>query len=328
MASKLREVYRDLYQVSLPLPMPPSIVHVYLVHSEGEWALVDTGMRSQESVEAFRAALETLGIEPEAVTKIICTHQHPDHFGTSGPYRSLCKAEVFLHPREADLLAMYARPVRPAEAVAYLRRHGIPGEPFGHIPTPGEFWAGLFAPATPDQLMNDGDVIPVGARRLHVVWTPGHAPGHCCLWLPEDKVLLVGDHLLPKITPHVGLYPGGPEDPLNDYLNSLAKVAALDVTLVLPAHGGVFSDHRKRVQQITHHHHYRMEEIHDVLRARPQSAYETAMETFGLNPESSLLQQFPATFETLAHLESLRRKGRVLTEERDGVLLWKTKRPD
>ena len=62
----------------------------------------------------------------------------------------------------------------------------------------------------PDKYLADGDIIPVGDRKLEVIWTPGHAPGHCVIYLRKEKVLIVGDHLLPKITPHVGLYPSSP----------------------------------------------------------------------------------------------------------------------
>ena len=64
--------------------------------------------------------------------------------------------------------------------------------------------------AAPDKYLSDGDIISVGDRKLEVIWTPGHAPGHCVIYLREEKVLIVGDHLLPKITPHVGIYPSSP----------------------------------------------------------------------------------------------------------------------
>ena len=50
-------------------------------------------------------------------------------------------------------------------------------------------------------------MIKVGDRELEVIWTPGHSPGHNVIYLRKEKVMIVGDHLLPKITPHVGIYP-------------------------------------------------------------------------------------------------------------------------
>ena len=59
----------------------------------------------------------------------------------------------------------------------------------------------------PDKYIDDHDVIKVGDRELEVIWTPGHSPGHNVIYLRKEKVMIVGDHLLPKITPHVGIYP-------------------------------------------------------------------------------------------------------------------------
>ena len=102
------------------------------------------------------------------------------------------------------------------------------------------------------------DELPLGdGRRFEVVWTPGHTPGHCCLLLEPDGILFVGDHLLPKITPHVGIGPNGPENPLGDFLASHEKIKRLDARLVCPAHGGVYEDHRRRASQLIDFHRVR-----------------------------------------------------------------------
>ncbi len=310
-SAAVHEVAPGIHEVFLPLPMRPSIVNVWLIDGGSEWALVDTGMQTEASLAVLRAVMSGLGVDPTAVRKIICTHHHPDHFGTSGPLRELCQAEVFLHPLEIDRLRFYAPQPRSAEAAGFFRRHGIPLERFANVPTPGEIWAGLYNPSRVDQLLSDGDEIRVGSQLLRVVWTPGHAPGHCCFELPAVKALIVGDHLLPKISPHVGVYPDGPRNPLVDYLASLEKVARLDVNLILPAHGGIYRDHRRRVAQLRHHHEYRLLSTIDAARARPRTAYEIAQDIFDFDTEAPPQVQFPATFETLAHIELLVREGKL-----------------
>ena len=79
------------------------------------------------------------------------------------------------------------------------------------------------------KFLNDGDVIAVGDRRFEVIWTPGHAPGHSVIYLRKEKVMIVGDHLLPRITPHVGIYPSGPTNPLSDFIDSQRKVQNFEV---------------------------------------------------------------------------------------------------
>ncbi len=320
--AKVREPWPGVFLIPLPLPIRPSIVNVYLLRGEQEWALIDTGLSSVESIAAFRDAARAVGCELDRLAKIACTHHHPDHYGASETYKELTGAAVYLHPLEYERSQWFATRERSSEVTAFFRAHGVPIAEFVHIPTPHEFWAGLYRPAPPDVALRNGDLVVVGGRELEIVWTPGHAPGHCVLYLQREKVLFVGDHLLPKITPHVGWYPGGPEDPLGDYLESLRKIQRLDVRLVLPAHGAPFPDHRHRASQILQHHEYRMREMLDVLRGRPATAYEIAKRAFGFDIQSPLAVQFPATFETLAHLQHMMRLGRVACEERNGKVLF------
>jgi glyoxylase-like metal-dependent hydrolase (beta-lactamase superfamily II) len=303
--TKVREVATGIYQLYLPLPMRPSIVNVYLVKSGDEWALVDTGMGSEESLAAFQEALAVVGCPLTAVRKLLSTHHHPDHFGASRRQKELTGAEVYFHPLEVERIRRI-QTVQPSESLVFFRQHGVP-LPHGAegMPTPMQVWGSNYAPTQPDHLIGDGEVIRVGSREVQAIWTPGHSPGHCCFYLPADEVLIVGDHLLPTITPHVGAYPNGPDDPLGDFLNSQWKVQELDVKLVLPAHGAVFTDHRARVSQIIQHHEYRLEEVTNTIRRQPKTAYDIAVEVFGNDESRPLFHILAATFETLAHLHFL-----------------------
>jgi len=313
--AKVREVSPGVFVVHLPLPMRPTIVNVTLLHSRDEWALLDTGVNTADSMAVFVAALQQVGCAPEKIRKLICTHHHPDHFGSSKRYQELTGAAVYLHAAEYEASTHYAPGTRSEEAVHFFLQHGIPLHRFVKVPSPGEFWAQLYAPTVPDHFINDGDVVRVGDFELEVISTPGHTPGHCVFYLRQQRLMIVGDHLLPKITPHVGVFPGGPANPLADFIDSQRKVQRFDVGLVLPAHGGVFADHRHRANQIIQHHAYRLQEMLDIVRHRACTAYEVATQAFGFDIDSPLTVQFPATFETLAHLELMRATGKVAREE-------------
>lgn len=320
-AARTREVAEGVWQVCLPLPMRPSIVNVWLVASADGWTLVDTGMHTGDSVQAFRGALDTVGVPPDAVSRIACTHHHVDHYGTSGPLREMTGARVLLHPLEAERAAASRETI--GEHAGFLGMHGVPeAPPEKQMPSPSRFFGNLYCPAVPDALLADGDEIALdGVRSLEVIWTPGHTPGHCCLLLRPDGVLFVGDHLLPKITPHVGVGPGGPENPLGDFLASQDKIGRVDARLVCPAHGGVYDDHRRRAAQLIDHHRVRKLAMLDLLRQRPRTAYEVALEAFAISPDNRF-QVVAATSETLAHLELLRREGRALRRDDDGLVCW------
>src|SRR5947208_10301884 len=198
--------------------------------------------------------------------------------------RERSHAKIHWHQLEAERVnrMLYFGTMRPGdrpESREFFTKHGFPVERFamdGMRPQ----WMGtnMYNPATsPDKYIDDGDVIPVGERRFEVIWTPGHSPGHNVIYLRQEKVLIVGDHLLPKITPHVGIYPDNTTgNPLGDFIASQRKVQKFDVELVLPAHGGIYHDHRHRANQLIEHHRYREAEMLDLTRKTPQTAYEVA----------------------------------------------------
>jgi glyoxylase-like metal-dependent hydrolase (beta-lactamase superfamily II) len=274
-------------------------------------------------------AFMQVGARFEDLKVLIGTHHHIDHFGASTEIRRRSHARTYLHKFEAERAArmlffgkMGPMTQRP-ESRPFFESHGFPvndNAPVGMRPA----WMGtdLYSPVTePDAFLNDTEVISVGNRKFEVIWTPGHAPGHCVIYLRQEKVMIVGDHLLPKITPHVGLYPDATGDPLGDFINSQLKVQKFDVAQVLPAHGLVYQDHRHRANQLIEHHRYREAEMLDLTRRKPQTAFEVAQQVFA-DEERPIFHVMAATFETLAHLEHAYIEGRAKKTERDGRILF------
>ena len=108
--ARVREVFPGIFLLHLPLPMKPTIVNVYLLHGADEWALIDTGLNSSDSIATFRSALQAVGCSPDKLRKIICTHHHPDHFGTSKTYKELTGAQLYLHRAEYERALSFAPP--------------------------------------------------------------------------------------------------------------------------------------------------------------------------------------------------------------------------
>ncbi len=331
MAAKFTEVHPGVYEIFLPLPMRPTIINVYLVDCHGKWALIDTGMNSKESAAALDDALAQIGIRVEDLNVVIGTHHHIDHFGASGALKRRSNATTYLHQLESaranrmmefGSMSMAQRP----ESRQFFTSHGFPIDEYD-VTAMRPAWMGTdaYSPVSkPDHYLEDGDVIAVGDRHFEVVWTPGHAPGHCVIYLRKEKLMIVGDHLLPKITPHVGIYPdnnGG--DPLGDFIESQLKVQKFNVEHVLPAHGAVYADHRHRANQLIEHHRYREAEMLDLTRRKPQTAFEVAHQIFG-SEERPIFHVMAATFETLAHLEHARIEGRARKIEDNGKVLFQT----
>jgi glyoxylase-like metal-dependent hydrolase (beta-lactamase superfamily II) len=326
---KTRDLGNGIIEVFLPLPGKPTIVNIYLVDlGKGEWALVDTGTGREQSRDAFRSALAELGIPESAVRHLLATHHHPDHFGASNALAQDLGTRIHLHPLERETID-WMNEISATAMLDHVRRHGIPvPKDTNDAPKPANVWADTYKPAThTDHELVDGEILDLGRRRFRVVHTPGHTAGHCCFHELESGTLFVGDHLLPKITPHVGVFAGGPKNPLGDFIASQEKIGALEgVTLVGPAHGGVFRDHRHRARQLIAHHEHRMREMRDYLLCRSASAYDVAQHAFRWvfegDPETQRFNRGAAVMETIAHLNLLKARDKATTEEREGIVYF------
>lgn len=328
MSAKVIEVDPGIYEIFLPLPMRPSIINVYLIDCRGAWVLIDTGINTRQSAATLEQAFGAVGARLEDLSVLIGTHHHVDHFGASAEIQRRSRAKVYLHRLEAERVERMlgyanASPNDRPESRAFFLKHGFPIERYAaEGMRPSWMGSGLYGATTRvDQYIDDGDVIEAGERRFEVIWTPGHSPGHNVIYETRRKVLFVGDHLLPKITPHVGIYPDTIGNPLGDFIASQHKVQRFDARLVLPAHGAVYHDHRHRARQLIEHHRYRENEMLDLVKGTPATAFEVAEQVFG-SEQRPIFHVMAATFETLAHLEFSYREGRARKMERDGRILF------
>ena len=142
-----------------------------------------------------------------------------------------------------------------------------------------------------------------------VLWTPGHDPGHVCLFRSSDGVLISGDLLLPDYTPNIQPDPSG-RDALADFLASLDRIAQLPVTLVLPAHGAPYRDAKRRVRELRQHHAARLDTLRDAVRAGLHTLPELSAAAFGAHHDAPA-DRMLAAMETYAHLDHLRRRGEL-----------------
>lgn len=162
-----------------------------------------------------------------------------------------------------------------------------------------------------------------------MLWTPGHAPGHICLYEPVEKVLICGDHILPGITPNIGLHPHSSGNPLGDYLNSLDELSRLEIKLALPGHEEPFTNVKTRIAELIQHHQDRNTEILATIKTEAKSAYQVAREItwmadLGGVPWQELhsWDRRLAVMETLAHLEAMKIEGKIDKSSGDSVIYY------
>jgi glyoxylase-like metal-dependent hydrolase (beta-lactamase superfamily II) len=322
------EIMPGIYQLQLPLPDNTSWhVNVYLIQGDRGWLLVDTGWDSPEAFAALERQLGELGLSFEDIAQIVITHVHPDHYGLAGKLKQLSKAELALHYREKGLIEIWHIKASQfiQEMSCSLHSNGMPEEglpKYQAIP-------GFGTPTFPEVTLSDGDVISSGSFHFEVLWTPGHSPGHICLYERGRRILISGDHILPITTSHIGLYPLWGDSPLDDYLRSLAGMKGLDVDLILPGHEHVFQGLRQRIEELLQHHQERKEAILERIKESPKSAYRIAGEIpwvpeIGGVPFQDLTKDDRrlAMMETLSHLESLWGEGKVGKITTEGIILY------
>lgn len=304
---------------SIPVRIPVSALKVVNVYAfelpGGELALLDTGWDTEESWVSLVDGLRVLGRAPQDVAAVVVSHAHPDHLGLAHRIHRLRGAPVYLHEREAARLT--ARPSMPDRYRSAVRRHfpdwGVPSSALTDMLTASEP-SSHQAFQVPVTAVADGDRLPFPGWDLRVVWTPGHTPGHLCLHEPDRRLLFTGDHVLQRITPGVGAHPGESEDALGHYLDSLERVGRLTVDEVMPGHEARFAGLTERAHSIIEHHHRRLDEVADLVTARPGCpAWSVTRRLTWSRP----LDQFGgpmirgAVTETVAHLQHLQRLGRL-----------------
>jgi glyoxylase-like metal-dependent hydrolase (beta-lactamase superfamily II) len=314
-----REVLAGVYRIELPLPSSLGLVNVYLVRLPQGFLLIDCGMETEAAFHALGRAREGLGLAWSDIRQVVLTHIHPDHMGLAREVLARSGARLYLHGADQALLA------EVAEAAPYsawqqrvLAEAGVAAEMIARISSALREVHRSFRRLDPDCALSGGESLPVAGGHLEVVWTPGHSPGHVCLYDRGRRVLFSGDHVLQHITPNIGWQPG--RDALGEYLASLDLIAALEVDLILPAHGSPFTGHRQWVRETQEHHAQRCGLILEALTAGPRPAGEVVERLWnqGLSP---FHYRF-AVFEILAHLDYLERRGQVRQARRDGVAYW------
>ncbi|WP_052423056.1 MBL fold metallo-hydrolase [Nonomuraea candida] len=303
---------------SVPVPIPGNPLGytlVYAVESPAGPVLVDAGWNHPDAWQALSGGLAALGLDVSAVRGVVVTHFHPDHAGLAGRVKEASGAWIAMHEHDAALvrlMAEYAAEAHDDFQADMLRRAGADpaeaGQAMGARPDP---------PAPPDRELRDGDLVDLPGRKLRAVHTPGHTPGHICLHLEDADRLFTGDHVLPGITPHIGIYPYDRDDvdPLGDFLESLDRVSGLGPLDALPAHEWIFPDVAARAAEIRHHHEEKLERLRALLsrRPRPLTIWEVAAMMTWNRPweELSPMLRGMAAGEAAAHLRALEARGQV-----------------
>lgn len=324
------EVTSGIHQFKVPIPDNPlGYLNAYLIKGQRQRMLVDTGWNTDEALNSLGQQLAEAGMQFQDITHILITHIHPDHYGLAGRLKQLSGAEMIFH--EVEKVYVESRYVEYGnlmeEMEQWLRINGVPDEDLPQLQQASVGMTHVVSAVWPDRTVRGGEKLSIGDFEFEVLWTPGHSPGHICLYEPHKRILISGDHVLPIITPHVSLHAQSMGNPLADYVDSLQAVEDLDVGLVLPAHEHIFYDLKKRAAEIRQHHEERKQAILDAIGNGRQTAFQISAKipwnVPGVTWETmATFDRRSAVMETLAHLELMRLESKVHKFLKDGIAYY------
>jgi glyoxylase-like metal-dependent hydrolase (beta-lactamase superfamily II) len=318
----------------LPLPLadsPLGHVNTYLIRADNGYLLVDCGWDTADTLQALQTHLRALDIRLPDIRHLVITHIHPDHYGLAGRLREITNAELSFHRLER--LYIESRYVDAEQLMNAMREwlhlNGTPPAELDRLNRGSMGMMQRVQLAYPDVTLDGGEEIPCGRFAFKVIWTPGHAAGHICLYDRRHKILLSGDHVLPHITPSVGMHVQTTSNPLADYLDSLRLIGKLEAELVMPGHGEPFQGLPERADELLAHHQRRLDEIVALLAREPGrvlTGFEIAAEMRWSRRRTwddlSAFERRMAVTEALAHIELLHARGQLAKRFEDGSITY------
>lgn len=321
------EVGDGIFRIPLPLPNDAlKAVNAYLWRGDAGDLLIDCGWVDPVSWDVLTSSLKRLGSGVAAVRHLFATHVHGDHLGAADLIREQSGAFVTLGlgDREtAEIMATDPDLSRNRTRELLLRHGAASLVELLDREAAAQPRAPRLSPL-PDLFLGGGELRFQG-HHLDVLPTPGHTRGHLCLWDGASQILFSGDHVLPHITPSIGVELSLEGLPLLHFLQSLELVQKLPALLVLPAHGPTFRNLSDRVDQLLQHHRDRLRLCQEAVASGCRTALQVAQALPWTRrerhfPELDSFNQLLAVNETVAHLELLDHRGELVSGLSDLVV--------
>jgi glyoxylase-like metal-dependent hydrolase (beta-lactamase superfamily II) len=317
-------VLPGVWRLRLPLPFP-GVPHcnAWAVASGAGVVLFDCGMHEPGSLAHLELAMEQVNLRLEHVRLLVCTHAHPDHYGQAATIIERSGCELWMHPNHEHAIRAARNPDELlTQRIEIARSAGVPAEPLARwTEARREGGTGIAAWVDPDRPLLPGVEVRSDLGAWLVIETPGHAPSHVCLFQPERRLLISGDHLLGRISLYYDY--GYSPDPVGEFLHSLDAVEAFGPRLCLSGHGRTFADVGAHIDANRALVAERLARLRAALRARgPATGFELVPEVHGAQPTTATASWWLQ--ETLCYLTHLEAVGEARREriEADGPERW------
>ena len=322
-------VAHGIHWLRMPLPFSLGHINLWLLEAEDGWAVVDTGIHSENSKEVWRETIGSL-MADKPIRHVVVTHLHPDHVGCAGWLTDEYDIDLWMTREEyllCRVLVADTGRVAPDEGVHFYHAAGFPGEALHHYKKMFGMFGKYVAPLPEAyRRLKAGDRLDFAGHTWEVLVGRGHSVEHACFFDAERKLFISGDQLLPTISSNVSVYPTEPNaDPLKDWLESLRMLLNRlpEDVLVLPAHGKPFRGAHGRLDALIKEHLDGCDALLELCK-EPKRALDTFPALFKSRISDSNL--IMATGEAVAHLNYLVFQGEIVVEEdADGVNWYRSR---
>ena len=313
----LKEVAKDIYLVSIPVPLMKQ-VNCYLFRGEKGFTVIDTGIYTQEGVDIW----ESLMASGVTIEKVVLTHFHLDHIGLARWFQEKHHVPVFISSLGYKEMKRRRKGDYTEWVINLFQQH----DGFGLFKTGIEDQIAIenqminIYEFEPDGLLEDSQYIMLGNEIYETIWTPGHSSDHFCFYNHGRKIMVIGDHILDQISPVILIESSADVNPLMNYFDSLEKMKKYSIELALPGHGYVIKNLNKRIEEIKSGHQYRIGQIVESLKSEEKTAGQLTQEIYSNGSSQLAYSPIMSTITKCIYLESV---GKLKSEVINGKRLYR-----
>jgi len=315
--------------IRMPLPYALDHVNLWAIDEANGCAVIDTGLNNEETLLAWQTILNNSDKGIRKVTRVLLTHMHADHVGLAGWLTEMSDSELWMTRLEyltCRLTFSEGKSSLSFEAKSFYRCAGWSEKAISALEVHAKRVAACVS-SLPGNVrrLHDGQILKIGAHAWTVIVGGGHSPEHACFYCPNLKVLISGDHVLPKISSNISVLHTEPdENPMADWYTSLRKLKKMvpDDVLVLPSHNLCFRGLHARIDYLLNSQDRTLERLQTALQ-QPKRAVDVFCTLFGREigeADASTLRM--ATGESIACLNYLLHSGSVKKELRSDGVAW------
>lgn len=306
MLSKMKD---RIYRLIVTFPMGMGDVNSYLVEGKNGFTVIDTGANLQEAKDVWQSLLKT-GIKIE---KVVITHTHIDHVGLAKWFQKSVGVPVII-PEIGKQVMKKINHSTSDKFKKFITRYGGPEPAEDYLGDPNVY------DFIPDDTFEENEKILLGDDYYEAIWTPGHSEDQFCFYNDENKIFIVGDHILKNISPVVGSWNEEDENPLMQYFASLEKIKNYSPDITLPGHGEPIISFQERVGELQARHEERLEEVYSLLKDEYKSVTQITEEIYGTLDIIINLSAFMATLTRCLYLEEI---GKVERKIKNEIVVFK-----